>query len=578
MVVSFLIISKMASDMRDELTCSICLNIFSDPVMLSCGHNFCLICIWDVLDTQDGAGVYGCPKCRAEFAERPALQRNLKLRNIAEHYLTARPKKVKSGKFCTYCVHALVYAVKTCLHCEASLCDLHLSAHVKSTEHVLTDPIPSLENRKCSVHKEALKYYCPRDAICVCVSCCLVGGHRGHPVYSMTDAMEQKKESMSHTLEKMTLRRERTKKRVQGLQKHKTTMRNEAAGLTKQVNVLFQDCREQLGPLQEGLLSEISKHENQVSYQAVVLIRQMERKMKDLSWKVDHLNELCAETDPFIVLHAQEPNEDVSTDTKKEDDAERWKCNEIAVAASELDKVLISLMLQRTLADIIADVSANCKLSVPEPSDILLDVDTAANDVYVSGDLKTASMSNENLGRPSRPERFVSRQVFSKNTFVSGRHYWEVEISDTGLCRAGVSYPSVEKNGTSSFLGNNSQSWCLQMLNGQYVVIHDSEKYTLQTKPSCGRFGIYLDYEVGRLSFFELCDPIRCLHTFTETFTEPLHAAFTLDLNGWGRCTASRAWRSPSYEAQRRNTRFRFEILVFCALWICCFVCYLLFR
>uniref|UniRef100_A0A8C5SXH4 RING-type domain-containing protein n=1 Tax=Laticauda laticaudata TaxID=8630 RepID=A0A8C5SXH4_LATLA len=29
----------------EDLSCSICLELFSDPVILECGHNYCQVCI-----------------------------------------------------------------------------------------------------------------------------------------------------------------------------------------------------------------------------------------------------------------------------------------------------------------------------------------------------------------------------------------------------------------------------------------------------------------------------------------------------------------------------------------------------
>uniref|UniRef100_A0A8C5M6J8 Uncharacterized protein n=1 Tax=Leptobrachium leishanense TaxID=445787 RepID=A0A8C5M6J8_9ANUR len=173
-------VSVMASaDLRDELTCSICLNIYTDPVTLTCGHSFCRTCIEEALGPNERPGAYRCPECRAEYKGRPALEKNRKLSNIAETYRSSHPEQEDMGIPCTYC-DSPVPADKTCLLCETSLCEKHVKKHSKSAEHVLMEPTASLENRKCPIHKKVLEYYCLKDSTCVCVSCCLIGEHRGH--------------------------------------------------------------------------------------------------------------------------------------------------------------------------------------------------------------------------------------------------------------------------------------------------------------------------------------------------------------------------------------------------------------
>uniref|UniRef100_A0A8C5PLU3 Uncharacterized protein n=1 Tax=Leptobrachium leishanense TaxID=445787 RepID=A0A8C5PLU3_9ANUR len=442
--------------------------------------------------------------------DRTALQRNMKLCNIAERFLTAQPEKEDSEIFCTYCIDVPLLAAKTCLHCEASLCDLHLSVHSKSTEHVLTEPIPYPGNRKCYVQKKALKYYCPQDAVCVCVSCCLVGEHRGHQVCSMDEALKKekkkkKKEKMRNALEKITSRREETEKQVQGLEKHKFKVQEKAAGLIERVTGFFQDIREKLATLEGKVLSEIFRQEEQISLRISNLIKQME----DLYQKMSLLKDLCKETDPLAVLQDQESHKAVSSDTKKEEEEEKEKYNKISL--EDLDEFLISLGLHKDLTDIIADVTTKSGFHVPTASNILLDVNTAANNVSVSSDLKKASASIEWLQRPQSGERFQSSQVFSRGTFPSGRHYWEVEISNSGTCRLGVLYLSVEKCGQNSLCENNIKSWCLRIENNQFLALHNSLRYEVEVKASCRRFGIFLDYDAGRLSFYELCDPVRHL-------------------------------------------------------------------
>ncbi|OCT55694.1 hypothetical protein XELAEV_18000070mg, partial [Xenopus laevis] len=169
-----------------------------------------------------------------------------------------------------------------------------------------------------------------------------------------------------------------------------------------------------------------------------------------------------------------------------------------------------------------------------EATDLLLDINTAHNYVSVSGDRKSASYSLTKLHYPESPERFQDwAQVLSSRSFPSGRHYWEVEVSESGVWGVGVAYPSIERRGKLSCIGNNNKSWCLYRWgNNRYSVGHDNKWIKLPHVPSCRRIRISLDYEAGRLSFYELSEPIRRLHTFTATFTEPLHVAFWVRREG----------------------------------------------
>uniref|UniRef100_A0A803JP71 B30.2/SPRY domain-containing protein n=1 Tax=Xenopus tropicalis TaxID=8364 RepID=A0A803JP71_XENTR len=178
-----------------------------------------------------------------------------------------------------------------------------------------------------------------------------------------------------------------------------------------------------------------------------------------------------------------------------------------------------------------------------EATDLLLDINMAHNHVSVSGDRKSASYSLTELHYPQSPERFqLYAQALSSRSFPSGRHYWEVEVSESGYWGVGVAYPSIERGGRQSGIGNNNKSWGLYRgYDNRYSVIHDSKWTQLPHTPSCRRIRIWLDYEAGRLSFYELSEPIRRLHTFTASFTEPLHAAFWVGWEGtWVRIIRER--------------------------------------
>ncbi|XP_077122822.1 E3 ubiquitin/ISG15 ligase TRIM25-like [Ranitomeya variabilis] len=512
-----------SADLRDELLCSICLSTFKDPVMLRCGHNFCRVCIDRVLDTQDESGVYSCSECREEFWVRPALMRNLYLHNVAERFLiTQQEQEEITGICCTYCVDSPVPAVRSCLRCEASLCDKHLRVHSKSPEHVLSDPSTSLEKRKCSVHEKILEYYCTEDAACICVSCSLAGEHRGHQLEMLYEASEKKEKKLRNDLQKLITKREKTEERVQRLEERRRKAQGKAAGEVERVTALCTDIRRRVDDLEKKVLSDISRQEKEESLSLSALIHQLEIKKDELSRKMRHIEELCNMTDPLTVL--QDPDTgDLCDPEEKGGDEDTGGHDKQPHDGDDLEVAMISHTLHK-LYDVTSGIRSG--IYVEGPADILLDVTTASNNVLISDDLKTATSAKEKQKRPETAERFQNNnQVMSRRGFTSGRHYWDVEISRSGDWRVGMCYPSIDRRGWQLVIGDNNKSWSLgRYINNQYSVRHDSKEIRLPDKISSYRVRIYLDYEAGQLSFYELCDPIRHLHTFTATFSEPLHA------------------------------------------------------
>ncbi|XP_075701368.1 uncharacterized protein LOC142665547 [Rhinoderma darwinii] len=518
----FRLLSIMASaDLREELTCSICLNIFTDPVTLRCGHNFCLVCIDRVWETQEGLGVYSCPDCRARFTVRPTLQGNVTLRNIAEHFLYFRPEDVEGVIFCTNCINSPVPAVKSCLHCEASLCDNHLRVHSKSPDHVLCEPTATFSNRKCSVHNEVLKYYCSSDRTCICVTCCLAGDHSGHKVDPLIKASQKKKATLKNIRKNLSTLSNEAEERLQKIQKRQREVQEKASGIKAKVANLFTDMKRQLVILENKVQAEISRQENQV----FDLIRQLEIQKNELSLVMCHIEELCNMTDPLTLLqecvsvqfrHSEETGND------DQDDGDKGSY------VGDMDEGLISETLHTGLSDIMTFVKR--QIYVKENRCTNLDEDTVANNLLLSIDKKAVFWTQKlpDLGLVELPVRFQNcSQVLSMENFSTGRHYWDVEASKHGEWRLGVSYSTIERGGDRSYLGCNDKSWCLcRSNNKQYSVVYDNREIKLSPSVSQHKFRIYLDYYGARVSFYELCTPIRHLYTFTAEFTQPLHLAF----------------------------------------------------
>lgn len=95
----FLIFRNMDSDnlpaFQNELTCSVCMNYFLDPVTIDCGHSFCRPCLrlcWEVAQTPGC-----CPECRAA-SEKSEFKTNVMLKNLASLARWARASAVHGSE------------------------------------------------------------------------------------------------------------------------------------------------------------------------------------------------------------------------------------------------------------------------------------------------------------------------------------------------------------------------------------------------------------------------------------------------------------------------------------------------
>ncbi|CAJ0940932.1 unnamed protein product [Ranitomeya imitator] len=237
-----------------------------------------------------------------------------------------------------------------------------------------------------------------------------------------------------------------------------------------------------------------------------------------LSQEIKLLKDLCSQRDPVAFMQ----NLKIYKEQKTEFQAGP------SPQCTDIDHMLFSLIFQKNLenfAELVQRVLGSHCLHLRLKASFLLNEATAGGSLLVTATGR-AVLYVGRKGEPG-PKRFKTCNVFGKEAFSSGKHYWEVSGSKTGVKSVGVAYPSMEKRGLDAYLGYNQKSWCLTWCRGYMEVCHDSQSREVASEgdePSS--VAVYLDYEAGRISFYRIENPVVHLYTFFASFSEPLHPAF----------------------------------------------------
>ncbi|XP_053181622.1 E3 ubiquitin/ISG15 ligase TRIM25-like [Scomber japonicus] len=153
---------------ESQFRCPICLDILKDPVSIPCGHTYCMSCINNYWD-QSESGQFSCPQCRESFSPRPVLRRNTVLAEVVDKLkltdmFTETPELYLGGVGevpCDFCpVESKLTAVKSCLVCLASFCELHVLPHREVStlrRHKLVAAVECLADRLCAQHRLGLE-------------------------------------------------------------------------------------------------------------------------------------------------------------------------------------------------------------------------------------------------------------------------------------------------------------------------------------------------------------------------------------------------------------------------------------
>ncbi|EPY83148.1 butyrophilin subfamily 1 member A1 precursor [Camelus ferus] len=167
------------------------------------------------------------------------------------------------------------------------------------------------------------------------------------------------------------------------------------------------------------------------------------------------------------------------------------------------------------------------EVEISIPVDVTLDPDTAHPHLFLYDDSKSVRLEDSRQKLPETPDRFDSWPcVLGREVFTSGRHYWEVEVGDRTDWAIGVCRENVMKKGFDPMTPENG-FWAVELYgNGYWALTPLRTPLPLAGPPR--QVGIFLDYESGDISFYNMTDGSH-IYTFSNaSFSGPLRPFFCL--------------------------------------------------
>ncbi|XP_025842296.1 butyrophilin subfamily 2 member A2-like isoform X1 [Vulpes vulpes] len=196
------------------------------------------------------------------------------------------------------------------------------------------------------------------------------------------------------------------------------------------------------------------------------------------------------------------------------------------VACEEPEKEQVEKEKERQIQEQLQE-ELNWRRSLLHAADVVLDPDTAHPELFLTEDRRGVRRGPSRQSVPDNLERFDCRPcVLGLDSFSSGRHYWEVEVENVMVWAVGVCRDSVERKGEALLVPQNG-FWTLEMFGNQYRALSSPEKI-LPVKERLRRVGIFLDYEAGDISFYNMRDRSHIYTCPRSPFSGPLKPFFRL--------------------------------------------------
>ncbi|XP_076780926.1 tripartite motif-containing protein 29 isoform X3 [Arvicanthis niloticus] len=222
----------------------------------------------------------------------------------ADSSLLLRAKSGSEEVLCDSCIGNKQKAVKSCLVCQASFCELHLKPHLEGAafrDHQLLEPIRDFEARKCPLHGKTMELFCQTDQTCICYLC-MFQEHKNHSTVTVEEAKAEKETELSLQKEQLQLKIIEVEDEAEKWQKEKDRIKsfttNEKAILEQNFRDLVRDLEKQ----KEEIRAALEQREQDAVDQVKVIVDALDERAKVLHEDKQTREQLHSISDSVLFL------------------------------------------------------------------------------------------------------------------------------------------------------------------------------------------------------------------------------------------------------------------------------------
>ncbi|XP_060707201.1 zinc-binding protein A33-like [Hemiscyllium ocellatum] len=237
--------------LTEEAICPICLDFFTDPVILDCGHNVCRSCISQSWEKKD---INSCPQCREVFPERN-LRVNRPLGNLAE---VARKLKL--------------------------------------------DPTETKSKPHCKKHQRELELFCETDRKLVCVMCVTAPKHREHRFIQIKEGLKIYKAKLKSALDSLTEKKSVVQETELTQKRKISEVREQASRLQTHIISEFTKMHQILTEKEQRLLRDLREEEERIVEPMEKNLREIQENLNYIEDNLSKLQKQMEQKDELIFL------------------------------------------------------------------------------------------------------------------------------------------------------------------------------------------------------------------------------------------------------------------------------------